>query len=65
MKKSYKELREVIDVVSFLSAPGAGLVAGIFFAFSSFMMKDLGSFAHQERTPGFRSESRDFMKHGS
>jgi uncharacterized membrane protein len=35
------EVREVIDAVAFLSALGAGLVAGIFFAFSSFVMKAL------------------------
>lgn len=32
---------EVIDTVAFLSALGAGLVAGIFFAFSGFVMKAL------------------------
>jgi len=36
------DLREIIDGVAFLSALGAGLVAGIFFAFSSFIMKALG-----------------------
>ena len=35
-------LGEIIDTVALLSALGAGLVAGIFFAFSSFVMKALG-----------------------
>ena len=35
-------LSEIIDTVALLSALGAGLVAGIFFAFSSFVMKALG-----------------------
>lgn len=32
----------VLDIVTHLSAVGCGLVAGIFFAFSSFVMKALG-----------------------
>jgi len=36
------ELREIMDDIAFLTALGAGLVAGIFFAFSSFIMKALG-----------------------
>jgi uncharacterized membrane protein len=39
---SLMALGEIIDTVAFLSALGAGLVAGIFFAFSSFVMKALG-----------------------
>ncbi len=33
----------VLDLVTFLSALGCGLVAGIFFAFSAFVMKALGA----------------------
>jgi uncharacterized membrane protein len=33
----------LLDLVTFLSALGCGLVAGIFFAFSTFVMKALGT----------------------
>jgi uncharacterized membrane protein len=41
MKNIFKDTDGLVFVLAFVSALGCGLIAGIFFAFSNFVMKSL------------------------
>jgi uncharacterized membrane protein len=41
MKNIFKDINGLVFVLAFVSALGCGLIAGIFFAFSNFVMKSL------------------------